>query len=85
MRQISYKIKDSLGIHARPAGVLAKLAATYPCKITISKGDKDADLKRVMGVMGLGAKHGDEITIRTEGEKEDDAIIAIENLLVDTL
>lgn len=85
MRQISYKINDKLGIHARPAGLLSKLAASFPCKITISKDEKEADLKRILGVMGLGAKHGDEIKIVTEGEKEDDAIIEIENFLIDNL
>lgn len=85
MKEFTYVITDKEGIHARPAGALVKEAATFPCNITIAKGDKEVDAKRIFGVMGLGAKCGEEITVRTDGEKEDEAIAALEAFLKSNL
>ncbi len=74
MKEFSYIIKDEIGIHARPAGLLAKEAKAFTSKITIEVNGKNADVTRLMAVMGLGAKKGDEVTIRAEGEDEDAAI-----------
>ena len=85
MKEFTYVITDKEGIHARPAGALVKEAAAYPCSVTIAKGDKEVDAKRIFGVMGLGAKCGEEITVRTDGEKEDEAIAALEAFLKSNL
>lgn len=85
MKEFTYVITDKEGIHARPAGALVKEAATFPCSVTIAKGDKEVDAKRIFGVMGLGAKCGEEITVRTDGEKEDEAIAALEAFLKSNL
>ena len=85
MKEFKCVIKDEQGIHARPAGALVKEAAAFPCSVTIAKGDKEVDAKRIFGVMGLGAKCGEEITVRTDGEKEDEAIAALEAFLKSNL
>lgn len=85
MKEFTYVITDKEGIHARPAGALVKEAAAFPCSATIAKGDKEVDAKRIFGVMGLGAKCGEEITVRTDGEKEDEAIAALEAFLKSNL
>ncbi len=85
MKEFTYVITDKEGIHARPAGALVKEAAAFPCSVTIAKGDKEIDAKRIFGVMGLGAKCGEEITVRTDGEKEDEAIAALEAFLKSNL
>lgn len=72
MKEFQYTITDREGIHARPAGIFVKEAAAFPCKVTIAKGDKEVDAKRIFGVMGLGVKCGEEITIRTDGEQEEE-------------
>lgn len=77
MKSITVTIHDAEGLHARPAGVLCKVAKEFPCKVTISKGEKSADMKRVFGIMGLVVKCGDEITVTCDGENEDAAIEAI--------
>ena len=51
MKEFKYTIKDELGIHARPAGLLVKEAAAFPCKVAIEKGGKEVDAKRILGVM----------------------------------
>ena len=81
MKEFTYTIKDEQGIHARPAGELVKAAAAYPCKVTISKDGKEVDAKRILGVMGLGVKCGEEITVCTDGENEEAASAAIEAFL----
>lgn len=77
MIQFTYTIKDPAGIHARPAGVLVKLANGFKSKMTVSKGDKSGDLKRIFSIMALGAKQGEELNIQIEGEDETQAKEAV--------
>ena len=46
MKSFTYTVQDELGIHARPAGMLAKAAAGYKSVVTIDNGTKKADAKR---------------------------------------
>ena len=85
MREFSYVITDAQGIHARPAGQLVKLAAAYPCKVTIAKDGRSVDAKRIMGVMSLGAKQGQEVIIRCEGEQEEEAAASLERFMKENL
>lgn len=78
MKSFTYTIKDELGLHARPAGMLAKAAAGYKSVITIDNGTKKADAKRLMAIMGMGVKKGVTVTVSVEGEDEDTACAAIE-------
>ncbi len=70
MKEFNYTIQDELGIHARPAGLLVKEAGRFQASITITKGDKSADAKRLFALMGLGVKKGDIVTVRVEGDDE---------------
>jgi phosphocarrier protein HPr len=81
MKEFKYVITDKEGIHARPAGALVKAAASFPCSVTIAKDGKEVDAKRIFGVMGLGVKCGEEITVCTDGENEEAASAAIEAFL----
>ena len=85
MKEIKYTITDEMGIHARPAGLFVKEAAAYPCTVTIEKDGKEVDAKRILGVMGLGVKCGQEITLKCEGEKEEEAIEDLEKFLQENL
>ena len=58
METFQYTITDEIGIHARPAGELAKLAKEFQSKITIKKETKKADDERVQEGMALGSRHG---------------------------
>lgn len=73
MKEFKYVIKDAEGIHARPAGMLVKEAAAFSGTVKIAKGDKEVDAKRLLAVMGLGVKCGEEITVRVEGDGEEAA------------
>jgi phosphocarrier protein len=81
MKSFDYVIKDELGIHARPAGVLVGKAKGFSSDITIAKGDKSADLKRLFAVMKLGVKCGDRITVTASGIDEDASAAGLEAFL----
>lgn len=73
MRKFTYVIKDEIGIHARPAGLLVKEAKKYESKIRIVKNGKAAAATKLMAVMGLAVKCGDAVDVEIEGADEDAA------------
>ncbi|MBO5388073.1 MAG: HPr family phosphocarrier protein [Lachnospiraceae bacterium] len=85
MKEFSYIIKDEIGIHARPAGLLAKEAKAFTSKITIEANGKSADVTRLMAVMGLGVKTGAEVVIKAEGDDEDAAIAKMQEFMAANL
>ncbi len=86
MKQFEYTIKDPVGIHARPAGLLGKKAKEFEgTVVTIEKGDKSAAATKLMALMGLGVKCGDTVTVKIEGGDEDAAAAAIEAFLNENL
>ena len=81
MKEFQYVIKDEAGIHARPAGMLAKEAKNFKSKITLVGNGREADALRLMAVMSLGLKQGAEMTVRVEGEDEEQAAGAMKAFL----
>ena len=85
MKEFNYTITDPQGIHARPAGTLVKETAKFESKITIEKDGKVVDAKRIIGIMGLGAKMGNEILVRMEGSDEEAAYETLQQFFRDNL
>ncbi len=73
-----YTITDPVGLHARPAGELAKEAKKYASKVIICKGEKRAEATRLMSVMGMGVKCGDTVRVEVDGEDAEQAGPAVE-------
>ena len=73
MKTFEYTIKDELGIHARPAGLLVKEAKKYESECTITKDGKTKKLTQLMMLMSLGVKQGETVTVTAEGADEDTA------------
>lgn len=73
MKKFNYVIKDELGIHARPAGMLVKMAKQYESAVEIRKGEKNVRASQLLMLMSLGVKQGEEVTVSIEGEDEDQA------------
>ncbi len=73
MKKFDYTIKDEVGIHARPAGLLVKEAKKYESKITVAKDGKSAEATKLMALMGLGVKCGESVEIAVEGVDEETA------------
>lgn len=74
MKSFEYTINDELGIHARPAGLLAKEAKKFESECTITKDGKTKKLSQLMMLMSLGVKKGDTVIVAADGADEDTAI-----------
>ena len=86
MKQFNYTINDELGIHARPAGLLAKLAKDYgDTVVTITKDGNTIKASQLMKLMALGVKKGNEVTVAAEGPAEDEAIAALQKFFQENL
>ena len=86
MKQFTYTIQDKVGIHARPAGLLAKAAKALDSTVTVEKADgKSAAATKLMAVMGLGVKCGDTVTIKIEGGDEAANVAALEAFFKENL
>ena len=73
MKSFEYTIKDELGIHARPAGMLAKKAKEFESEILLSSDDTTVNATKLISVMGMGIKCGDRITVTVNGKDEERA------------
>lgn len=85
MKSFEYTITDEVGIHARPAGILAKKVKEFNSVVTISKDGKSAEAKKLMAVMGLGVKQGQTVTVTVEGADEETAVVEIEKFFKENL
>lgn len=85
MKEFYYTIKDKLGIHARPAGLLVKTAEKFECEINILHDDKLANAKKIFSVMSLGIHEGDKIRITAFGSDEIKAIEEIKKFFEENL
>jgi len=85
MKTFEYTIKDELGIHARPAGLLVKEAKKYESECTITKDGKTKKLTQLMMLMSLGVKQGDTVTISVDGADEDAAVAALKEFFENNL
>ena len=85
MKTFTYTIKDEVGIHARPAGLLAKAAKEFSSEILIEKGGKQVNATKLMMLMGLGVKQGETVTVTIKGEDEEAAAKAMEEFFAANL
>ena len=86
MKEFTYVIQDALGIHARPAGMLAKKAKSYAeTTVSISANGKTVNAGQLMKLMGLGVKQGTEVTITCEGANEEEAAAGLKQFLEENL
>ena len=83
MIKTSTTISNKLGLHARASAKLTKLAGGFPCEIWIAKGERRVNAKSIMGVMMLAAGLGSEVTIDTEGDREQEAMDALLAMIAD--
>jgi phosphocarrier protein len=85
MKEYSYIITDPVGIHARPAGLLVKELARFSSAITISRGEDSCDGKKLLALMKLRVKQGENIVVKADGTDEDAAIEAAKAFLTAAL
>lgn len=76
-------ISNKLGLHARASAKLTKLAGSYPCEVWMSRGERRVNAKSIMGVMMLAAGIGSEVSVETNGDREQEAMDALLALIAD--
>ena len=76
-------IQNKLGLHARAAARLVKLASQFSCHITLTRNGREVNAKSIMGVMMLAAAKNTKVTIRADGVDDTAAIAALEELITD--
>lgn len=77
MREFTYLIQDVNGMHARPAGRLATYAKRFTSDVQVCANGKQADGKRLLALMSLGATRGSVLEFRVSGEDEEQASEAL--------
>jgi phosphotransferase system HPr (HPr) family protein len=70
-------ILDPAGLHARAAAQLVQLASRFSSRITIRHGEREADAKSLIEILGLTIRPSTEITLVAEGIDADDALAAL--------
>lgn len=75
------EIKNSLGIHARPASMIVKLASSFDSKVELEKNNVKVNAKSIMGVLMLASEQGDKVTVIAEGKDEKKAVESLIELI----
>lgn len=88
VESIELEIRNPSGLHARPAAVFVRAAATSRSRIRVANLTRDgaeADAKSILGVLGLGVSQGSRIRLSAEGEDAAETITRLAGLIADGL
>lgn len=69
--QKEFVVQNKMGIHARPAAMIVRIANTYTGNVWVEKDDEQVNGKSIMGLMMLAAGKGSKLTVKAEGPGED--------------
>ena len=83
MPQAEAEIINKLGLHARASAKLTQTASRFPAEIWLSRNGRRVNAKSIMGVMMLAAGKGTRITVETEGDEAQAALVALLALIAD--
>ena len=75
------RIVNRLGLHARAAAQLVRMANEYNSDISLIKSNQQANAKTIMEVLMLGATQGEDLTVEARGDDEEHAVEAIVQLI----
>jgi phosphocarrier protein len=74
-------IQNKLGLHARPAAMFVRIANRFTCDLWVEKDQEEVNGKSIMGLMMLAAGCGSKLKVSAEGEKAEEALSEIEDLI----
>ncbi|MBI3008530.1 MAG: HPr family phosphocarrier protein [Candidatus Omnitrophica bacterium] len=74
-------IRDTKGLHVRPASLFVQIAKKFKSNITVKKGKDAVDGKSIMGMMTLALAKGSQVTITAQGEDAEEALEELENFI----
>ena len=75
------EIINRLGLHARAAAKLVHTASSFGCDVTLTKDGEEVDAKSILGILQLGAAQGTELGIACDGDDEEEALLAVTELI----
>ncbi|WET78233.1 dihydroxyacetone kinase phosphoryl donor subunit DhaM [Amycolatopsis sp. QT-25] len=78
---VELTLRNEVGLHARPAAVLARSIAGLDAEVTVRLGDETADADSVLALMALGARQGDRIEVRAKGAQAEEALSKVKDLV----
>ena len=81
MAEATVVLRNPTGLHARPAKVFARAAASFSAEVALAKGEKEVNAKSVLSVLTLDCHQGDEIRIRTTGDGAEEALAGLVQLI----
>jgi phosphocarrier protein HPr len=68
------RLPEQVALHARPAGLFVRTAASFPCVVVVAANGKRANAKSILEVLGLGATGGTELELSATGERAAEAV-----------
>lgn len=74
-------VKNKIGLHARPAAKVVAEGNKFKSNMVIKKGEREVNMKSLLGVLSLGAMCGDVVIVQAEGEDEIEAVNAVVKLI----
>lgn len=75
-------VQNQVGLHARPATFFIQKANEFKSSIWVSKDERKINAKSLLGVLSLGVTRGTTIVVEAEGADEEEAVKALEDLIV---
>jgi phosphocarrier protein len=77
---VEMTVKNRMGIHARPAAMIVRIANRFPAELYVEKDDEQVNGKSIMGLMMLAAGQGSKLRFTTIGEGGTDMLREIDKL-----
>ncbi|AWX56547.1 MULTISPECIES: HPr family phosphocarrier protein [Brevibacillus] len=82
MRERQVIVQLTQGLHARPATLFVKVAASFSSEIGLNKDEKKVNAKSIIGVMSLAVSKGQSVVLTADGADAEQALDALERVLV---
>ncbi|OUQ85631.1 PTS sugar transporter subunit IIA [Brevibacillus brevis] len=82
MRERQVIVQLAQGLHARPATLFVKVAASFSSEIGLNKEEKKVNAKSIIGVMSLAVSKGQSVVLTADGADAEQALDALERVLV---
>ena len=78
--EVTVPLTNKIGLHARPAAMVARAMSQLDARVTVRFGEATADGRSVLALMALGARGGDEVHVSATGPQADEALRTFQDL-----
>jgi len=81
MQEVTLVVHHEVGLHARPAALFVQKAKGFKSNISVSKEEMEVNAKSILSILTLGVNQGAQITIKANGDDEEEAVNALQELV----